>query len=313
MKIAVIGAGAMGAMFGAKLARSGNKVFLVDIWKEHVDVINEKGLLLKYKGSGGEYIPVKAVLSVKEVPGPVELIIIFVKGMYTETAVNEAKDLISSDTHVLTLQNGLGNADIISKYVEPSKVIMGATKDCATLIQPGIVNDTTEKLPVTTEIVSFDKSITPELEEVAETLTKAGIGTEVSASAEVDIWKKLIINCCVNAPCMLTRLNMSIMTNDPYGSKLCHELIHEICTVASKKGINIDPEQMHAFIKDYYKESAHHPSMSQDAYKKIKTEIETITGAVVREAAKYSVPVPVNETFYNLIKLVENNYDKLWY
>jgi 2-dehydropantoate 2-reductase len=315
MKIAVIGAGAMGAMTGGKLTKAGNDVTLVDVWKEHIDKMNNNGLLLRHGGDDGEVIKVKAVSSAEEVGGTVDLVIVFVKGLFTAKAIEGAKCIIGPQTYVLTMQNGIGNADVLAQHVDPSRVVMGTTMGAAALLQPGEVNDTTKVAEgqYTVHITSYTKNNNERVREIAKVLTDAGISTEVSENAELLIWEKLVVNCGVNAPCLITRLNCEAFLNDENGDAIEDSIIREIVAVGQVKGIPLNFCKLKKFMTDSVSKTTHHPSMSQDAYKKVKTEVETITGAVVREGKKYGVQTPVNETLYHLVKCVENNYEKLWY
>ena len=315
MRIAVIGAGAMGAMTGAKLCKSGQDVTLVDVWKDHVDEINNNGLLLRTKGDEGERIHIKSVCSTDELEDFFDLVIVFVKGIYTADAISAAKKIIGPDTYVFTMQNGVGNADVIADYADPKNIVIGTTTASAALLNPGEVNDTTEVADgiFTAHITSYLKEDDPRVYEIAEIFTEAGINTEVSDDAEVAIWEKLAVNCCLNAPCMLARLNCGAVTTDADGIFVQDCIIRELVTVAQVKGIPLSYSKIRKSVYDVFTSSSHYPSMAQDAYKKAKTEIETITGAVVREGMKYGIPTPVNEVMYHLVKLVENNYDLLWY
>jgi 2-dehydropantoate 2-reductase len=314
MKIAVVGAGAMGAMTGVKLAKSGQDVVLVDVWKEHIDEITKNGLLFRKRSDAGERIKVKAVYSADEIKDAVDLIIIFVKGMHTSNAIQGAKNIIGPDTYVMTIQNGIGNAEVIADYVAPEKIILGTTSGTAILMNPGEVNDTTgyvEGQP-TVQINSYTKDNSKRIDEIAEVLTKAGISTMVSANTELAIWEKLAINCCYNTLCMLANLDCGTLTNEPYSDFLLDNILREVVSVAQVKGIPMNYSKSRQFMKNLFESSSHHCSMSQDAHKKVPTEIETITGALVREGKKHCVSTPVNESMYYLVKTIENNYKKLW-
>ncbi len=315
MKIAIIGAGAMGAMTGGRLAKLGSEVTLIDVWKEHIDKINSQGLLLRYKGDSGENIKIRGVYSAEELGETVDLVIVFVKGIYTEEAIKAAKSIIGPTTYVITLQNGVGNADIIAQHVNPAFVIIGTTTSSATLINVGEINDTTEVVngQYTSHITPYIKNDNEKILDIADLFTRAGISTEVSKDAELAIWEKLAVNCCANATCMVTRLDLGTFSNDENGFHLQDKILMELVNVAQVKGIPLNYTKVRESVKKVFLNSTHHPSMAQDAYKKARTEIETITGAVVREGKRVSVATPVNETLYHLVRCVENNYEKLWY
>lgn len=313
MKIVVMGAGAMGSTVGARLAQTGNQVALVDIWQEHVDAINNRGLTVETP-EGTKTVQATAVTRVSDLAQdflPAELVIIFVKGLYTENAIREAAVITGEKTCVLTLQNGVGNADILAKYVPAQRVLMGTTLAAAMLLGPGHVRDTSTD--TFTQIMPVRGGVTPQVEEIVGVLNAAGLKTEATPDAERAIWSKLAVNCCTNACCTITRLNCGQVCEAPYGKNLLTGVLKEVCAVANAKGLNIDAQETIRHFFEVYSSSTHYPSMLQDAKKRNQTEVEMITGAVVREGERLGVPVPVNTTIYNLISMISSHYDDQLY
>src|SRR5665648_1025201 len=137
MKIAIVGAGAMGCLYGAKLSEvKSNQVFLIDVWQEHIDAINEDGLIMEENGNIKKYQTLIATNNSYSI-GPVDLAIIFVKSTLTFEALDKNKSIFGPDTSAITLQNGLGNIDIISNAIGPKNVLAGTTAHGATMIGPG--------------------------------------------------------------------------------------------------------------------------------------------------------------------------------
>jgi 2-dehydropantoate 2-reductase len=312
MKIAVIGAGAMGSILGGRLSADGNDVWLVDVFKEHIDAINKNGLRIK-KGDHEDRITVKAVTDANKVEvqsGYPDLVLIFVKGIYTEDAIQSAQKLIGTDTYVLTLQNGVGNADILAKYVPAERVVLGTTLSAGGMIEPGYVldsspNNFTQIMPLKGDVSGVAK--------IASALSSAGWQTEATLDAELAIWNKLAVNCCTNACCTITRLSCGQVCEPPFGRNLLTDVIKEVCAVANAKGLSMDWKKVSDHFFDVYSNSPHYPSMLQDAKKKAKTEVEMITGALVREGDRLGVPVPVNRTIYNLISMISGHYNEQLY
>ena len=135
MKITVIGAGAMGSLFGAYLGAGGNEVTLVDVWEEHVEAINKNGLLVEEE-NGPSVFRVPAVTETRHL-GIQDLVVIFVKSYHTAGSLKSARNLLGENTVVLTLQNGLGNAEVISESSGDVTVIAGTTSHGATVLGPG--------------------------------------------------------------------------------------------------------------------------------------------------------------------------------
>ena len=135
MKIAVVGAGAMGSLFGAMLAEAGNDVWLCDVWREHVRSINQNGLRIEREGNT-RTVEIKATDNPLQV-GRAELVIVFVKSSQTNVAAETAKVIAGSDGAVMTLQNGMGNADTLARSLSSDRVIAGTTSHGATFLGPG--------------------------------------------------------------------------------------------------------------------------------------------------------------------------------
>jgi 2-dehydropantoate 2-reductase len=313
MKIAVIGAGAMGSILGGRLASSGNDVWLVDIFKPHIDAINSSGLRIK-KGESIDTVKIKATTSIDEVyakSGCMDLVLIFVKGIYTEDAVKSALKIINENTYLLTVQNGVGNADILAEYVPKERVLMGTTLSAGGMIEPGFVLDSSPNN--FTQIMPMEGEFGAGVKKIVEALNEAGWETEATPDAELAIWNKLAVNCCTNACCTITRLTCGQVCEKPFGRNLLTEVIKEVCAVANAKGLSMDWKKVSDHFFEVYSNSPHYPSMLQDAKKKNKTEVEMITGAVVREGDRLGVPAPVNRTIYNLISMITSHYDQQMY
>jgi len=297
----------MGSLFGGLLAESGNEVYLLDIWKDHVDRINKNGLWIEGL-SGDRFIKIKAVTEPKEIGGTSDLIIIFVKSYHTESAAKNISPLVGESTSILTLQNGLGNLEMLSDIFGSEKVIAGTTSYGATILGPGRVRHAGIG---STIIGELDGQITARIEKIACVLTKASIKTEVSNNVLGLVWSKLLINVGINALGVLIRVNNGELIKGKYSSKLQAALVKEAIGVAEKKEIKLIHQDMVKEVASICeKTSANINSMLQDVLKKRKTEIDFINGAIVREGEKLNVPTPTNQIITNLIKAVEEAYQK---
>lgn len=307
MKIAIVGAGAMGSLFGGLLAESGNEVYLLDIWKEHVKAINKNGLWIEGL-SGDRFIKIKAVTEPKEIDGISDLIIIFVKSYHTENAAKNISLLVGENTSILTLQNGLGNFEILSNIFGSEKVIAGTTSYGATMLGPGRVRHA--GIGPTT-IGELNGKITTRIEKIARILSQAEIKTKTSDNVLGLVWSKLLINVGINALGVLIRIKNGELVKGKYSLKLQRELVEEALEVAKRKGIKLIHQNI---VKEVAliceKTSGNINSMLQDVLKKRKTEIDFINGAIVREGKKLNISTPVNQVITNLIKAVEEAYQK---
>lgn len=317
MKIVIMGAGAMGCMFGAKFVKSGQQVALVDGWKAHVDAINEKGLFVERNGETYN-VKIPAMLSAQEardaLGGPADLVMIFCKGMDTERFVQNAMPVVDDSTCFLTLQNGLGNPEIIGRTIPHHRVFFGGASAGSVLLGPGSVRDTTsDRSGALIHIMPLDRVISDKCREVAQVITRAGMCTAAEMYAEQYVWEKLSLNCCVNAPGVITRLCLKDMTNDRDGFILYDMIIREVAAVAQAKGVDVDYEHLRSFVHMAGHKSPHYASMLQDARNKRPLELSTITGAIVTEGKRLGIPTPVNETILHLASMIGNHYDDQWY
>src|SRR4030043_1706052 len=199
MRTVIVGAGAMGSLFGGVLSLSGEEVWLVDIWKENVDAIRSKGLVIEEKGKT-QTISVNATPDIASI-GKADLILYFVKTYHTEKAVSDSLVLEKEDTVFLTLQNGLGNEETICKQVDRKKVMLGVTGHGATLLKPGHIRHAGWGK---TFIGELDHQMSDRAIRIAQMFCRAGIETEVSSNIHDNVWGKLLVNVGINALTALT-------------------------------------------------------------------------------------------------------------
>jgi 2-dehydropantoate 2-reductase len=303
VKTVIMGAGAMGSLFGALLTLSGEDVCLVDIWKEHIDTIRSRGLTLEEKGRA-EKIHVNATGEVASV-GKAEIVLFFVKTYQTERAVSDALVLEKENTVFLTLQNGLGGEEAICKQVDRRKMIMGVTGQGATLLGPGHIRHAGWGK---TFIGELDGKITDRANQIARMFLQAGIETEVSPRIHPLVWEKLIVNIGINALTALTGLKNGQLLGFPETLRLMESLVSEAVEVARKKGIRIEgnPVEKVKTVAEATRENR--SSMGQDFDHKRRTEIDTINGAVVREAEQLGISVPYNRMITDLVKVIEKSF-----
>ena len=303
MKIAIMGAGAMGSLIGALLFEHGEDVILIDPWEEHIKKINDNGLVIE-SGSKKRLVPIKAFSGPKSLEKR-DLVIFLVKSYDTYQAAKDALPIVEDNTFALTLQNGIGNVEILESILGKGRVIVGTTSHGATLLAPGMIRHA-GKGP--TYIGEINGTISNRIKEIAKIFNNAGIDTEISSQMEKLLWRKLIINIGINGLTALTGLKNGQLLKFPETIYLMEKLINEALEVASKKGIEFE-EDMVKTVKDIAELTRENrSSMGQDIDRKKRTEIDAINGAVIREAEKFGVNVDVNRTITYLIKTIEKNY-----
>ena len=303
MKTVIMGAGAMGSLFGGLLTLSGEDVWLVDIWKENIDAMRSNGLKVEDRGKV-QIIPVKATTDVASV-GKADLILFFVKTYHTEKAVSDVLVLQKENTVFLTLQNGLGNEEAICKQVDRRKVILGVTGQGATLLGPGHIRHAGWGK---TYVGELDEKITDRVTQIAQVFRKAGIETEVSSHIHDLVWEKLLVNVGINALAALTGLKNGQLLDYPETVRLMEALVSEAVEVTRRKEIQIDENPMNRVKVVIEATRENRCSMGQDLDYKRRTEIDAINGAVVREAERLGISVPYNQMITDLIKVIEKRF-----
>jgi len=303
MKIVIMGAGAMGSLFGALLTYSGEDVWVVDISREHIETIRSVGLTFE-EGGVLQNVGMNATTDVAS-PGKADLVLLFVKAHHTEKAVSDALILEKEDTVFLTLQNGLGNEETICRKVDPKKVMLGVTGHGATFLGPGHIRHAGKGKTFVGEV---DHRISDRAERIAQVFTEAGIETEVSPDIHDLVWDKLLVNVGINALTALTGLKNGQLLDHPETLSLMEALVSEAAGVAREKGVRIEGNPVEKVKSVAQATWENRSSMGQDFDYRRRTEIDVINGAVVREAERLGIPVPFNRTVTDLIKVIERRF-----
>ena len=302
MKIAVVGAGAMGSLYGGLLSKN-NEVFLVDIWKEHVNTINNSGLIIT-EPEGDVLVRPKAVASA-ELVGTADLVILFTKCTNTKSALDESKSLIGPDTILLSLQNGYGNAEDMADYADADRILVGTTGHGCSIKEPGHIIHA-GKGETHIGAVSEDQA---RAFDIARVLMDAGFETHISSNIMELVWKKLFVNIGINPITALLSLPNKAIAENPAAQKASMLAVREAVAAANAGGMNFDETAVWKNVIAVAENTGENTSsMLADVLKCRQTEIVKINGAVVKKAAELGVPAPVNEMLTLLIQAKENSY-----
>ena len=296
----------MGSLFGGSLAASGHEVWLVDVWKEHVEAINKNGLLIEEVGGRERIIKnVKATTDPREV-GTADLVLVFVKSAFTEEATRGALPLFGGNTTAITLQNGLGNVEKIASVVGEERVTAGVTSHGSTMLGPGKIRHAGVGETLVGEL---DGRITERIRRIADALNTAGIETKVTDNIQGAIWGKLIVNVGINPLTALTGLLNGQLLDFKETEELLEMVVGEAAEVAKRKGIRLTYDGPISHVKEVCRlTAANKSSMLQDVMNKRRTEIDVINGAIVKEGERIGVPTPANKVVTNLISVIQQNY-----
>ncbi len=305
MKIVIVGPGAMGCLCAAFLSKSKEEIWLLDKNKERSARINEKGIWVEGI-SGNWQAGVKATAEVKEI-GRADLIIICVKSYDTKVAIMHAMALVDDNTRVLTLQNGIGNIEIISEVVGADKVMGGVTNLGVTLLDVGKVRHAGRGETV---IGRIDGKIPVEMRSIREIFNKVGLETRISRDIKALLWSKLIINVGINGLTAITRLNNGRLIEFEGTRKILRNAVTEGLRIAKRKRIKLIYDDPLAKVEAVCEATATNvSSMLQDVLRKKRTEIDFINGVIVRQGQELGIPVPVNSLLVDLVKTIEQSYN----
>ncbi len=301
MKVFIVGAGAMGCLYAAAFHRSGCDVALVDVNQPHIDAINANGLDLETR-QGREHLPLPACRP-EEASGTADLILLFTKVFHTDSAMKGAAHLIGPKTHVLTLQNGLGNDETLADHVAKDRILAGIASLPADLVAPGRVRSMGEGgsrlYPAFTQDESFAGQVT-------EKLTQGGLPASLEPRIHAAIWEKAIFNAAMNPLCSLTRRTPGFFHQHEEARAMIHDVVEEGVAAANASGVAISSEPIHALTMVSMVDHAdHEASMLQDVKAGRRTEVDAINGAIVQAAKKAGLATPVTETLWRMVKLEE--------
>jgi 2-dehydropantoate 2-reductase len=305
MKIVIVGPGAMGSLLAAFLSKSKEEIWLLDKNKERASQIQQGGISIEGI-SGNWQAQLKATAEAQEI-GEVDLIIICVKSYDTKKAIMEARAIVGENTKVLTLQNGIGNIEIMTEAVGSDKVIGGVTNLGATLLDVGKVRHAGKGETV---IGRPDGKISVELRTIREIFNKVGLETRISRDIKGLLWSKLIINVGINALTAITRLNNGRLIEFEGTRKILRDAVTEAIRVAKRKRIKLIYDDPLAKVEAVCEATATNvSSMLQDVLRKRRTEIDFINGVIVRQGQELGIPTPVNSLLVNLVKTIEESYN----
>jgi len=302
MRTYMIGSGAMGSFYGGLLAKAGYDVTLVDPREDHIQLVRRNGLIVD--GVRGRHmVQVPAVTTHEGLP-PCDLAIVFTDTNNTPAAAREARALLKPDGFALTLQNGIGNVEALVAELGEERVTAGVTMNSGAFPEPGRASYTNAGM---TSIGELDGRHSERIQTVAKMLNEAGIETTVVDNPMSWIWSKFVHNCAANALAAITGLRGGEMFRTPEVSALQDRLLDEILAVVERKGIAlVDPDPRRK-IKAHARIRYNKPSMMQHIEQGRRTEIDSLNGAIVREARAMGMAVPYNEAVVAIVKGLEKS------
>ena len=302
MHFLIVGPGAMGCLFAARFARAGQEVTLLDYRPERAEAIARDGIHLE--GLSGEYrVPVAATTDPPL--RPPDAVLICVKANQTGTAAESLKPWLPGNTPVLSLQNGLGNMEILEKILGRGRVLGGVTAEGATLLQTGHVRHAGQG----DTIIGGRSAPSSAFTGIIDAFLLAGFNARWEDDVQSVIWGKLVINVGINALTAITRLRNGRLP-DIQGTRRIMELaVHEALAVARARGVSIPfPDPLERVLSVCRATAENIASMLQDVMHQRNTEVDFINGAIVREGDALGIPTPVNLTLTCLVQAIQETY-----
>ena len=297
MQIAVIGAGNMGCVYGGNLARIGEQVTLIDVWVEHIDRIRAHGLHLE--GLNGDFtVSVGATVAPAEAP-KADAVLICANAYNTPEAARSAKAVLKEGGYAVTLQNGVGNVEVLTEVLGKGRVLAGLSFHSGDLRGPGNVTHTNSG---PTYLGELDRSKSSRLLTLADRMEEACLNPVLEEDIVVTIWSKFVHNCGINAICAITDLRPGHIHAIPALDEFQSHIINETLALVRAKGISLPDPDPFSTIKAYCAKKFHRVSMLQHLDRGKQTEIDALNGYVARESRKLGLAAPYSEALTMLMR-----------
>ncbi len=298
MNILVVGTGAVGGYFGAKLAKAGENVTFLTRGR-CFDVLNSTDL--KVKSFKGDFSLKANVVNEVSSVGDVDLVVLCVKSYDTETSINQIKSIIKKNTLILSLQNGVENGEKIRTLIGNNNVLAGVVMILAEVVEPWTIDHSASGKIIMGE---FDGTLSDRLKEISEVFKNAEIQCINTPNIQKELWKKLVWNAAFNSITALTGTITKEVLGVSETRSLVRYVMEEVLQVAKTVGHDIGRKIIDEYITISEKTGFARTSMLQDKLKGKPLEIEAINGAVLKYGEKFSVSTPYNTTLYALLKLL---------
>jgi 2-dehydropantoate 2-reductase len=300
MKILVMGTGAIGAYFGARLQEVGEEVIFCARDKNLL-ALKDRGLQVQ-SFRGDFQGPVRAIENPREA-APYDLILFCVKVYDTNTAAAALKGCLASGGAILTLQNGVESESRLIEYLGADAIMGGNARVGVEMTEPGKV------IHLSTGVIEFgelDGRETPRALKIADAFRRAGIFGELVSDLVTFRWSKLLWNSAFNTVTTLTRRTVGELLEDADGMRLIRTLMNETLVVAKCEGAKLGPDRIESLLEHSHNHlRALKTSTFQDYQKGKRLEYDALSGAVVRAAHRRNIPVPAMETVHALLKLLD--------
>ncbi len=291
----LIGTGALASFLGARLARAGYAATMIGTWQPALEAFRRRGVIVE-DGSGSWSVRTGAVRLGEQLP-PAPLVLLLVKSHRTDAVACAAARALITDGLILSLQNGIGHLPLLAAAAGTDRVAAGVAFLGAMILDPGHVRDGGGSLVV------LEGHRRVALAEDA--LRAAGFEVRIEADIAPVLWTKLAVNCAVNPLTALLRVANGELLGNPEALATLESAAREVGAVAAARGICLEVDPAELAVEVVRKTAMNRSSMLQDVERGTATEIEALNGAVVREAERLGIPVPVNRRLLEEVRGLE--------
>lgn len=301
MRFAILGSGAVGGYFGARLAQSGQDVTFI-ARGAHLEAIRRHGLQVR-SGQLGDFVAHAPAESDPARIGPVDVVVVAVKAYDNETAYPLIAPLIGASTVVLTLQNGVDNVDQLARLVGPERVLGGTTYVATALDAPGVIVQTGVHRSIIFGEVFGARALTPRVQAIADVMAPADIQVQAVPDARTPLWDKFVYLVPFSGFTGSARLPIGYLWPHAQLREMFFAAAREVAAIAEAEGVTLSPDRFDT-LRDYMD---HIPpttrsSLLIDLDQGKRIEVEALQGAALRRAAAHGVPTPIVSTLYAVLK-----------
>ncbi len=297
MRIVILGTGALGCVFAARLSEHA-EVWMVGTWAEAVAAVTQRGVLLHEPEGGIRTAAIRATTDPSTVPA-VDVALVLVKSYQTARAASWAAQMLAPDGLAVTLQNGLDNAARLTAAVGAERTVVGVTYTGATLLGPGEARHAARQAT----FIGAGPATAARVGAFVDLLDRAGFETHMTADISGRLWGKAVANAAINPLTALWRVPNGEVCATAARRALLAELAGEAAAVAQARGVTLPFADSAGYVQDVCRgTAANRSSMLQDVERGRPTEVDSITGVIVAEGQRLGVPTPVNEVVWRLVQ-----------
>ena len=306
MKIAIIGAGAMGSIYASFLAQNNNDVIAIDLWEEHLDAIRENGLRVSGFSGDKTVKNIKVSNNIEDAKG-CELFIIATKAAGVGSVASKLSPITSNDSVILTIQNGLGAGERIASYMPTDNILLGVAQGFgASMVGPGHAHHNNMSM---IRIGEMNGGITQRLEKLVKVWCDAGFNAKAFEDIEQLIWEKFVCNVAWSGSCSIFRKTLGEVMNNEHMFNIAKGCALEAKKMGDLKRVNFTFDDTVNYITEFGKKLLNSkPSMLQDVEAKRLSEIDAINGMVVTLGIQNNIETPFNTAVSSIIKAQEADY-----